>query len=135
MLQQNNTSLSFASECPHEDAAALASKTHDWMNTFLKLGAMGLLHFQAKDVTPYCHWLNVHVPFAVSLYGGLSKLSGELLERQNDQIKKTFLRHTHHRDTNQTLLVEKRWEVQAMMKEIEDTSNKEGRMSPSVVSS
>ena len=120
LLEQFDGCLSLASGCTHEDAASLASKTHEWMNTFLKLGAMGLTHFQPKDVTPYCHWLNVHVPFAVSLFGGLSKLSGELLERQNDHIKQTFLRRTHHRDPKQTLQVEKRRELQLMMKEIDD---------------
>ena len=120
VLEKFEECLSLAAECTHEDAAALAFKTHEWINYFLKLGAMGLQHFQPKDVTPYCHWLDVHVPFAVSLYGGLSKLSGELLERQNDHIKKTFMRRTHHRDPKQTLRVEKRRELQLMMKEIDN---------------
>ena len=112
--------LDLASKCQREDAATLAAKTNKWLTSFLKLGDLGLQHFQRKDVTPYCHWLSVHIPFAVSIYGGLSKLSGELVENQNDQIKRTFLRRTSHTDVSQTLQMEKRRELQTMLKQLDE---------------
>ena len=111
------------------------NKTKEWINSFLRQGEMGLEHFKRKDVTPYVHWLNVHVPFALSLFGGLDKLSGEWVENQNDQIKRTFLARTHHKNPKQTLLIEKRREKQLMMKQIEDLgkpqrTRKEGPQHP-----
>ena len=119
VMQQLNECLELAANGQPEDAPTLAQMTNKWINSFLRLGDMGLEHFQKKDLTPYCHWFNVHVPYALSLYGGLSKLSGELVENQNDQIKRTFLQRCHHKDLKQTLLIEKRREHQMMMRELE----------------
>ena len=120
VMRELAESLDFASKCLREDAARLAAITNKWLNSFLKLGEMGLQHFGRKDVTPYCHWLSVHIPFAVSIYGGLSKLSGELVENQNDQIKRTFLRRTCHKKVDQTLQMELRRELQRMLKDLDE---------------
>lgn len=75
--------------------------------------------FYPKDITPYLHWFHVHLPYSVKQFGGLDKLSGELLEAQNDQIKKTHLRRTHHKDPKMTLRMEKRRELQEMAFEVD----------------
>ena len=111
--------LSFAGKCSKTDAEALAAETNNWMTAFLDLGKQGLRGFSSRDVTPYLHWMHIHIPFSVSRFGGLDKLSGELLEAQNDEIKKTHLRRTHCKDARLTLRMEKRREFQAMEEELE----------------
>ena len=120
VIERFNDALKFASYCQKTDAPRLAMKTNNWMKVFLKLGDLGLKGFGRREVTPYCHVLNVHVPYMVSIFGGLSKFSGELVENQNDQVKKTHLKRTHHKDPHKTLLMEKRREAQLMAKELED---------------
>ena len=51
---------------------------------------------------------------------GLSKLSGELVENQNDQIKRTFLRRTSHTVVSQTLQMELRRQLQTMLKQLDE---------------
>ena len=119
LMELFNKSLSLASTGQRSDAEALAAKTREWMQAFLQLGALGVKGFGEKGITPYCHILHVHVPFAVHLHGSLSKLSGEMLEKQNHELRQTFLRRTIHRDPEQTMQMEKRRELQLMIAEVE----------------
>ena len=121
VMELFNSCLSLASTGTQHDAEDLAAKTREWMKSFLELGAMGVKGFGEKGVTPYCHILHVHAPFAVRLYGSLSKLSGEMLEKQNDQLRLTFLRRTHHKDPRKTMQIEKRREIQLMIAECQST--------------
>ena len=111
--------LAFAGKCNKEDAEDLAAKTNAFLTAFLNLEEKGLKGFGKGNITPYLHWLHCHVPFSVSLFGGLDKLSGELLEAQNDEIKKTHSRRTHCKDVRMTLQMEKRREAQQMAEELE----------------
>ena len=127
IMEQFQECLRIAGTCQKEDADLLATKTDAWLKSFLQLGNKGLKGFASKDITPYCHWLHVHVPYTISLFGGLNKLSGELLEKQNDQIKLTHQRRTHCKDPKMTLQMEKRRELQQMIHEKEQM-NKQPRV-------
>ena len=89
------------------------------MKLFLSLGEKGYKGFGKEDVTPYFHWFHVHLPYAVSLWGGIDKLNGQFLEKQNDHIKLTHQMRTHFKDEKMTLMFEKRRELQLMRAEIE----------------
>ena len=110
--------LAIAGKGNKTDADRLACLTNSWVTDFLDLGKKGLKGFGECDVTPYIHWMHIHVPYSLSLFGGLDKLSGELLESQNDEIKRTHQRRTHYKDPRQTLMVEKRRELQEMKKAV-----------------
>ena len=97
LVEQFVEILAIAGKGDKEDAERLARKTTEWLNSFLNLGQQGLKGFATRDITPYIHWMNAHLPYSLSRFGGLDKLSGELLEAQNDEIKKTHLRRTHFR--------------------------------------
>jgi hypothetical protein len=90
------------------------------MQKYLKMESFGLKGFSVHDIPPYMHWLHIHLPYSAMLFGGLDKLSGEMLEAQNDQIKQTHLRRTHHKDPKMTLRMEKRRELQEMQFEIDE---------------
>ena len=89
--------LAIAGKGTRQDAERLATKTSSWLRDFLDLGKKGLRGFSEKDVTPYIHWVHAHLPYSLSRFGGLDKLSGELLEAQNNEIKQTHLRRTYFR--------------------------------------
>ena len=89
--------LAIAGKGKRSDAENLAVKTSSWLAAFLDLGKAGLRGFSAKDCTPYIHWMHAHLPHSLSQFGGLDKLSGELLEAQNNEIKMTHLRRTYFR--------------------------------------
>ena len=120
--------IEFAGKCEKSDADQLAQDTNNWVKMFLSLGEKGYKGFGKDDVTPYIHWLHVHVPYSTFLWGGLDKFNGELLEKQNDHIKLTHQRRTHCKDDKMTLLAEKRRELQLMKAEIERHNTKKTRI-------
>ena len=124
LIQNLASLLSFAGKCNKSDAEEVAKSARLCTKQFLDLSNLGLRGFSNTNVTPYIHWLNIHVPYSISLFGGLDKLSGELLERQNDEVKKSHGRRTHCKDPKQTLKVEKRRERQLMDKQLEDKTRK-----------
>ena len=89
--------LAVAGKGEKTDAGKLAEKTNHWLAAFLALGRVGLRGFSPKDVTPYIHWMNAHLAHSLFRFGDLNKLSGEMLEAQNDEIKKTHMRRTYFR--------------------------------------
>ena len=135
LVEQFVSILTLAANCPKSEAEKLAGETSAFLNAFLDLGRLGLKGFSSNDVTPYVHWMHAHLPYTVSLFGGISKFSGELLEAQNDEIKKTHARRSHCKDPKLTLLMEKRRELQLMEHEIEEKNKiqrrrKEGPQHP-----
>ena len=102
-----------------EDAEKLAQEGNQWVRMFLDLGQQGLKGFSTSDITPYIHWMQIHLPFSLSLFGALNKLNGEMLEGANDDIKKTHQRRSHCKDPKQTLQMEKRRELQVMNAEVD----------------
>ena len=89
--------LAIAGKRTRDDAERLALKTSSWLTSFLDLGKAGLRGFSARDVTPYMHWMHAHLPYSLSKFGGLDKLSGEMLEAKNKDVKQTHLRRTYFR--------------------------------------
>ena len=89
--------LSIAGKGTRDDSELLAMKTSSWFSDFLELGNKGLRGFSGKDITPYIHWVHVHLPYSLSQFGGLDKLSGEMLEANNNEVKQTHLRRSHFR--------------------------------------
>ena len=81
---------------------------------FLDLRELGLKGFETSDITPYMHWMTVHLPYSKKLFGPLGQLNGEFLEKNNNEVKNTHQRRSHCKDPQQTLLMEKRREEQLM---------------------
>ena len=93
--------LTFAGKCAPEDADELARQTRAWTKLFLKLGL---------EMAPYVHDFHIHLPMSVKLFGGQDRLSGELVEKKNDCLKKTHLRKTNRKDPQMTLRTQLRIE-------------------------
>ena len=119
LFEDLDSILATAGKCEPDAARNIAASTSKWLKDFLELGKSGLKGFGNDDITPYIHWLHVHVPYFVSLYGGLDKFSGELLEAQNNEIKLTHARRTNFKDPKMTLKLEKRREIHLMEEEVE----------------
>ena len=64
--------------------------------------------------------ITTHLPHSISLFGGNDKLSGEWVEAQNDEVKKTHLQKTDHRSPNQTLQTQLRLEWQEAETKLEE---------------
>ena len=111
--------LNLAGTGAKEDAKKLAAESNEWVKMFLNLGHLGLKGFSTSDITPYMHWMHIHLPFSLGIFGPLNKLNGELLEGANDDIKKTHQRRSHCKDPKQTLQMEKRRELQVMKAEVD----------------
>ena len=72
---------------------------------------MGLRGFKSACFTPYAHSLATHVPFLVYLHGGQEQFSGQSLEKENDEMTKTYSRMTNCKDILGVLRSEKRREM------------------------
>jgi hypothetical protein len=89
----------------------LRAKT--WLELFLSLNGE-LKGYQTYNVTPYMHCLVYHVPAMVDLYGPLARLSGQGIEKLNDDIKSIHQRKTQKWDaTVEALVTRKRMEENA----------------------
>ena len=64
----------------------------EWIRDFLKI-------YQTKDVTPYMHAFNCHVPQFLKLYNNISYFNQQGLEKYNDQVSKDYFQSSNHRDT------------------------------------
>ena len=106
--------LDLARDGEKEDAEKLAVESTQWVRMFLDLKELGLKGFATSDMTPYMHWMQVHLPFLKQLFGPLGRLNGELLEGANADVKLTHMRRSHCKDPKQTLQMEKRRELQVM---------------------
>ena len=114
--------LNLANDGERSDAPKLAVMTNEWVKLFLSLGQLGLKGFETSDITPYIHWMHVHVPYSLLLFGKLKRFNGELLEGKNDDVTKTHARRTNCKDIRLTLQFEKRRELQQMMEEVEKSN-------------
>jgi len=68
----------------------LKTKIKSWFENFLKL-------YQTKDVTPYMHALNAHVPEFLKLYKNIAYYTQQGMEKYNDRASKDYFRSTNHR--------------------------------------
>ena len=79
--------LDFTSE---DDIIQLQGDIKSWFGLFLNV-------YQAKDVTPYMHTLNCHVPEFLKLYQNIAYYTLQGLEKYNDRASKDFFRPTNHK--------------------------------------
>ena len=56
--------------------------------------------YQAKDVTPYMHALNAHIPEFLKLFRNIAYYTQQGMEKFNDRASKDYFRSTNHRGTN-----------------------------------
>ena len=101
LFETLDSTLCFAGKCKKEDAAEVAQRTNTWIKLYLELG------FQIK---PYDHIFHLHLPMSVQLFGGQDRLSGELVEKKNDSLKKTHSRKTNRMNPQMTLRTQLRIE-------------------------
>ena len=118
LFDEFNNFLHFVANCGREDAELVAQKANKWVCSYISMGCR---------VTPYVHLFVTHLPFSVKLFGGMSRLSGELVEAANDSIKKTHLRKTDHRSPKLTLLTQLRIELQDAQARLEAHQNPTSR--------
>ena len=98
--------LDFAGSCTSEDAEEVGRRANCWVQSYLAMGYHGF------RMTPYIHLIATHLAYSVKLFGGIDKLSGELVEANNDSVKKTHMRKTDHRSPKLTLQTQLRIELQ-----------------------
>ena len=110
LFEEFNSLLSFVANCQRKDAEAVAQRANLWVRSYIEMGCR---------VTPYVHLFVTHLPYSVKLFGGMSRLSGELVEAANDSIKKTHLRKTDHRSPRLTLQTQLRIELQDAQAKLE----------------
>ena len=94
LFEEFRTTLAFAGKCRREDGPKVAEMTQAWIKRYLEMGF---------GMAPYLHLFHIHLPMSVALLGGQDRLSGELVELQNDSIKKTHLRKTNRKNPALTL--------------------------------
>ena len=94
-----------------EDAPRVREMGTAWGRHFLDCGAAGMKGFEAKNVTPYAHFVSCHAWKWLALLGALWLLSGQSLEKLNDIYKRVYLGKTNCRDLKRSLLTMKRREV------------------------
>ena len=98
-----NATLQFAGKCERTDADQVAAQTNAFITDYVAMGF---------SITPYLHIYHLHLPKSIALHGGQDRFSGELLEAQNDAIKKTHLRRTDRKHPKLTLQTQLRIELQ-----------------------
>ena len=101
LFETLDSTLSFAGKCRKEDAAEVARRTNTWIKLYLELGF---------EIKPYDHVFHLHLPNSVELFGGQDRLSGELVEKKNDSLKKTHSRKTNRMNPQMTLRTQLRIE-------------------------
>ena len=121
LYEDFDAALSFAGTCAPEDADIVASQTRAWVKLFLKLGL---------KMAPYVHVFHIHLPMSVKLFGGQDRLSGELVEKKNDCLKRTHLRKTNRKNPQMTLRTQLRiehHERERQLKELEQGRKRKAR--------
>ena len=108
----------YIGEGPREEAPQIAEAARQWARNWVACGDAGLIGFQRKYLTPYFHVVSVHGPKMVEQVGGLSKLSGQALEKLNDHFKRGHLRQTNFRDLTSSVQVERRRQIAVRNQEI-----------------
>ncbi|XP_053374155.1 uncharacterized protein LOC123545375 [Mercenaria mercenaria] len=102
----------YSALCSGEGAEILFETTCQFIQNFIQIGQLKRHGYHPSNVTPYMHVLAYHVPFFVKRYGGLSKFSGQGVEKTNDVIKQVHqMRSSKSDPTTDALLVRKRIEV------------------------
>ena len=101
--------LEFAGKCTSAASEEVARQANCWVRSYLDMGALGFTGFR---MTPYVHMISTHLAHSVKLFGGFDKLSGELVENNNDSVKKTHMQKTDHRSPKMTLQTQLRIELQ-----------------------
>ena len=76
----------------NEIADTFQEEVKEWIRDFLKI-------YQTKDVTPYMHAFNCHVPQFLKLCNNISYFNQQGLEKYNDQVSKDYFQSSNHRDT------------------------------------
>ena len=114
LFEEFHDLLSFAGTCQRNDAEEVARRANHWIRSYISMGCR---------VTPYAHLFVTHLPYSVKLFGGVSRLSGELVEAANDSVKKTHLRKTNHRSPKLTLQTQLRVELQEAQGKLEAHRN------------
>ena len=115
-----------------DEAANVQRAALDWGKAFLDLGRKGFRGFQPNNLTPYCHLIITHAAEQVARDGPLNRFSGERLERINDEIKQLHLRQTNCLYIENTIQLQKRYEMARRKKEIkimQRNANKVQKMS------
>ena len=98
--------------CSSEDAQEVFNQSKSWVENFHNTPSR--FGYSSSRMTPYMHIFCHHFPYYVSMYGGVSKYSGQGMEKLNDIVK--FI---HHRKTSRwdgekdALTVGKRTEILA----------------------
>ena len=121
LYEDFDAALSFAGTCNPEDADEVARRTRAWVKLFLELGL---------QMAPYVHDFHLHLPMSVKLFGGQDRLSGELVEKKNDSLKRTHLQKTNRKDPQMTLRTQLRieWHERAkQLKEFEEGKKRKSR--------
>ena len=121
LYEDFDSTLSFAGTCNPEGADEVASRTRAWVKLFLELGL---------QMAPYVHDFHLHLPMSVKLFGGQDRLSGELVEKKNDCLKRTHLRKTNRKDPQMTLRTQLRIEHHErarQLKELEEGKKRKSR--------
>ena len=100
-----NDVLNFAASCSSTDADEFARRSTAWAILYMDMGC---------TVTPYLHILKFHFPMTIALFGSLGLLNGELVEKANDEMKRSHLRKTDRKHPKQTLQIQLRIEYHNM---------------------
>ncbi|XP_028394537.1 uncharacterized protein LOC114518738 [Dendronephthya gigantea] len=85
-------------------------KAKAWVNLFTSLGGKAE-GYKKTNVTPYMHSMVYHAPFFMSKHSGLSKFTGQGVEKKNDDCRRIHLFKSNKWDAaKDVLLVSKRLE-------------------------
>ena len=114
LFEEFHDLLSFAGTCQRKDAEEVARRAHHWIRSYIEMGCR---------VTPYAHLFATHLPYSIKLFGGISRLSGELVEAANDSVKQTHLRKTNHHSPKLTLQTQLRIELQEAQAKLDAHQN------------
>ena len=118
LYEEFHATLEFAGKCSRDDAEEVARRAREWTEAYVKMGL---------QPTPYIHIFCVHLPMSVKLHGSQDRFSGELLELNNDAIKRTHHRRTDRKNPQLTLLTQLRIELQARNAEVRSLSEENQR--------
>ena len=118
LFEDFNYVLNLAGKCEKEAFQEVAWRAREWSKSYATMGF---------KVTPYVHFFGIHLPMCVRLHGGLDRLSGELVELANDNVKRTHHRRTNQRDPHLTLQTQLRIELQERNRELKVAQEGETR--------
>ncbi|CAB4025093.1 Hypothetical predicted protein, partial [Paramuricea clavata] len=85
-------------------------KAKSWVQLFISLEGIGD-GYSKKKVTPYMHLMVYHIPYFMREHSGIRKFSGQGVEKNNDDCRKTHLLKSNKWDAaKDVLLASKRLE-------------------------